>query len=87
MRNMMILADVYTNENGRIYNEIIENEFIEAYLIVEYSVCNAGVITNSYFANDLPEEMADQSIIFDVEELANIEGLKNIIENSIVEVA
>ena len=77
---LTILRDVYLNEDATIYNQIIENEFIYEYLIVEYWVMNAGVVTNTYFTNDLPDDMNDQVIIFNVEELNQVNDLKSIIE-------
>ncbi len=75
-----ILHEVYKNENGNIYNEIIENEFIKEFLVVEYYVTNTMIVTECFFTNDL-ECYNDQSIIFYVEELAQDENLKEIIEN------
>ena len=78
-----ILNRVYNNENGNIYNEIIKNEFIYEFLVVEYQVMNAGIITNTYFTNDLPDDISDQSIIFYVEELSERTDLKKIIESEV----
>ena len=78
--NLEILHTVYKQENGKIYSEIIENEFIEEYLVVEVMVTNAFIHTETYFTNDL-EESYDQHIIFSVEELNQIEDLRTIIEN------
>ncbi len=76
-----ILHTVYDQENGSIYNEILENEFIKEFLVVEYFVTNAMIHTETYFTNDLSGEINDQSIIFYVEELAQDPDLKEMIEN------
>ena len=83
MQNLDILNTVYKQENGKIYNEIIENEFIYEYLVIEYMVSNTWLHTETYFANDL-EESYDQHIIFRVEELAQMTDLKEIIENGTI---
>ena len=80
MMNTEILHTVYENENGNIYNEIIENEFIKEFLVVEYYVTNTMIITECFFTNDL-DVYNDQSIIFNVEELAQDTELKSMIEN------
>ena len=80
MNNLEILNTVYTTEDAYIYNKIINNEFINAYLIIEPFITNAGVITESYFCNDFPIDMADDAIIFDVENLTNTSNLKQTIE-------
>ena len=79
MSDFGILHTVYERENGSIYNEIIENEFTEEYLVVEYMAGNSWIYTDSYFTNDLDDERSDQSIIFSVEELAQIPNLKSIV--------
>ena len=83
MSDFGILHTVYEQENGSIYNEIVENEFIEEYLVVEYMAGNSWVHTDSYFTNDLDDERSDQSIIFSVEELAQIPNLKSIVEGDL----
>jgi len=75
-----ILHTVYDQENGSIYNEILENEFIKEFLVVEYCVTNTMIATECFFTNDL-ECYNDQSIIFSVEELAQDPDLKEMIEN------
>ena len=83
MSKLEILHTVYEQENGSIYNEILRNEFIEEYLVVEFTAGNSWIHTDSYFTNDLDEERSDQSIIFNVEELAQTPHLKLIIEGVI----
>ena len=83
MNNLEILHTVYKNENGYIYNEIVENEFIHEYLVIEFMVTNTFIHTETYFTNDL-EESYDQHLIFNVEELNRVDDLKEIIENGIV---
>ncbi len=79
-----ILNDVYQTEDGTIYNQIINNEFIYEYLVIEYTICNAGVITNSFFTNDLEDQNYDDgSMILNVEELNQITDLKEIIEERV----
>ena len=82
MNNLDILHTVYEQENGYIYNEIVENEFIKEYLVIEYFVTNNSIVTECFFTNDL-DVYNDQSIIFNVEELNNISNLKEIIEREV----
>ena len=78
--NTEILHTVYNQENEKIYNEILENEFMYEYLVIETLVTNSFIHTETYFTNDL-EESYDQHIIFSVEELAQDPDLKEMIEN------
>ncbi len=80
---LSILSDIYTTEDATIYNQIVANEFIYEYMVIEVSVCNAGIATNTFFTNDLIDDNYDDgSMIFNVEELNQIEDLKSIIEES-----
>ena len=54
-----------------------------SYLVVEYMAGNSWIHTDSYFTNDLDDERSDQSIIFSVEELAQIPNLKSIVEGDL----
>ena len=76
-----ILRDVYQTENGYIYNEIVANEFTYEYLVIEPFITNAGVITNSYFTNDIDwDNLSEESMVLNVEELNQIDNLKSFIE-------
>jgi len=83
MSQLGILHTVYEQENGHIYHEILENEFIHEYLVIEFEAGNSWIYTESHFTNDLENEISDQSVIFSVEELAQIPHLDKIVEGDL----
>ncbi len=65
-----LIEYIYINHDSRIYSDIIKNEFVNAYLVVEYAVFNAGItITDWYFTEDIDDSLLEPFEIFNVEEL------------------
>jgi len=65
-----LIEDIYINHDSQIYSDIIKNEFVNAFLVIEYAVFNAGVtITDWSFTEDIDDSLLEPFEIFSVEEL------------------
>ncbi len=65
-----LLEEIYQKHDDKIYQQIFDNEFINSFLIVEYSVFNAGIAINDWvFTEDVDDNLPEPCAIFNVEEL------------------
>ncbi len=67
---LSLIEEVYQKHDSKIYSDIIKNEFEKSFLVIEYSVFNAGVaILSWYFTDDIVSDLKEPYEIFCVEEL------------------
>ncbi len=70
LKVLNLIEEIYTNHDSQIYSDIIKNEFINSFLVIEYAVFNAGIaITNWVFTEDVEDNLEEPFEIFSVEEL------------------